>query len=45
MISSVPALPVPSAPLVPSDDTTERRFAIHGVSWDQYLALRETPRG
>jgi Uma2 family endonuclease len=42
MISSVPALPVPSAPLVPSDDTTERRFAIHGVSWDQYLALRET---
>jgi hypothetical protein len=39
MISSVPALPVPS------DDTTERRFAIHGVSWDQYLALRETPRG
>jgi Uma2 family endonuclease len=42
MISSVPALPVPSTPIVPSEDTTERRFAIHGVSWDQYLALRDT---
>jgi Uma2 family endonuclease len=42
MMAAVPALPVPSAPLAASEDTTERRFAIYDVSWEQYLSLRET---
>jgi Uma2 family endonuclease len=41
MILAVSALPIPVAPPASSPDDTERRFTIRGVSWDQYLALRE----